>query len=64
MKTINFKSKSGIQGFDKKTIFFINNIPTYGNVKVYYKEGILERFFWMYKTELETKFNNKDFIKI
>jgi hypothetical protein len=59
---MKFKSKLGIDGFNKETVFLIKEIPTYGNIKVYYKEGILERFFWMYKTELETRIANKDFI--
>ena len=61
---MKFKSKLGIDGFDKETEFLIKEIPTHGNIKVYYKEGILERFFWLYKTELETRIENKDFITI
>jgi hypothetical protein len=59
-----FKSKSGIDGMKKDSIFLIKGIPNYGNVKVYYFDGILERFFFMFKTELETRIQNKDFINL
>ncbi len=62
--SFQFKSKIGIQGFSKETLFSIKHIPAYGNIKVYYKEGLLERFFWMFKNELELGLQSKKFIKL
>jgi hypothetical protein len=59
-----FKSKICIQGMDKETLFLIKEIPAYGNIKVYYKDGILERFFWMFKNQLEAGLKNKNFIEL
>jgi hypothetical protein len=59
-----FKSKIGIQGFSKETLFLIKDIPAHGNIKVYYKEGLLERFFWMIKNELQLGLESKKFIKL
>ena len=59
-----FKSKMGIEGMDKDATFQIQDIPNYGNIKVYYYDGILPRFFWMYKDELEKRTNKGDFIEV
>lgn len=61
---IYFKSKNGIAGFDKDKVFYIDKIAPYGNVKVYYYEGILPRFIWFYKSKIEDGFKNKDFYKV
>jgi hypothetical protein len=58
-----FKSKIGIVGMDKNATFQIQDIPNYGNIKVYYYDGILPRFFWIYKDELEKRIGEGDFIK-
>ena len=58
-----FKSKIGIEGMDKDATFQIQDIPNYGNIKVYYYDGILPRFFYMFKDELEKRMNKGDFIK-
>lgn len=61
---IYFKSKGGIQGFDKDEVFYVGEIPTYGNVKVHYYDGVLPRFIWFYKSKLEEGFESKDFYKV
>jgi hypothetical protein len=58
-----FKSKIGIVGMDKNATFQIQDIPNYGNIKVYYYDGILPRFFWIYKDELKKRIGEGDFIK-
>ena len=44
------------------TTFQIQDIPDYGNIKVYYYDGSLPRFFWMYKDEFNKKIGEGDFI--
>jgi hypothetical protein len=56
-----FKSKKGIQGMNKDATFLIKDIPSYGNIKVYYYDGRLERFFWLYKSHLQKHLDNKDY---
>ena len=58
-----FKSKKGIQGMNKDATFLIKDIPSYGNIKVYYYDGRLPRFFWMYKSHLQQNLDNKDFVE-
>jgi hypothetical protein len=58
-----FKSKMGIEGMSKDATFQIQDIPNYGNIKVYYYDGILPRFFYMFKDELEKRMGNGDFIE-
>jgi hypothetical protein len=58
-----FKSKKGIDGMDKDATFLIKDIPSYGNIKVYYYERRLERFFWMYKSHLQQHLDNKDYFE-
>ena len=57
-----FKSKMGIDGMNTDTTFQIQDIPDYGNIKVYYYDGSLPRFFWMYKDEFNKKIGEGDFI--
>jgi len=57
-----FKSKMGIDGMNTNTTFQIQDIPDYGNIKVYYYDGSLPRFFWMYKDEFNKKIGEGDFI--
>ena len=56
-----FKSKKGIDGMDKDATFLIKDIPSYGNIEVYYYDGRLEMFFWMYKSHLQKHLDNKDY---
>jgi hypothetical protein len=58
-----FKSKMGIEGMSKDATFQIQDIPNYGNIKVYYYDGTLPRFFYMFKDELEKRIGGGDFIK-
>ena len=51
---IYFKSKKPIDGFDADTTFLVKEIPSYGLLKIYYYDGLLELFVFFYK---------KDFIK-
>ena len=59
-----FKSKNGVSGFDKDKVFYVEEIPSYGNVKVFYYDGILPRFIWFYKSALEEGFANKNYYKV
>jgi len=61
---IYFKSKSGIQGFSKDEVFYIEEIPSYGNVKVYYYDGILPRFIFFSKSKIQEGFGNNDFYEV
>jgi len=56
-----FKSKKGIQGMNKDATFLIKKIPSYGNIEVYYYDGRLERFFWLYKSDLQKHLDDKDY---
>jgi len=56
-----FKSKKGIDGMDKDATFLIKDIPSFGNIKVYYYDGRLERFWWLYKSNLQQRLDNKDY---
>jgi len=58
-----FKSKKGIQGMNKDATFLIKKIPSYGNIEVYYYDGRLERFFWLYKSDLQKHLDNKDYFE-
>jgi hypothetical protein len=59
-----FKSKKGIEGMDKNATFLIKDIPSYGNLKVYYYDGILERFFSMYKNHFQKHLDNTDYYEV
>ena len=56
-----FKSKKGVDGMNKDATLLIKDIPEYGNIKVYYYDGRLERFFFMYKSYLQENLNNKNY---
>jgi hypothetical protein len=58
-----FKSKNRIPGMNKDATFLIKDIPSYGNIKVYYYDGRLERFWWLYKSTLQQHLDNKDYFE-
>jgi hypothetical protein len=47
----------------KDATFQIQDIPNYCNIKFYYYDGTLPRFFYMFKDELEKRMGNGDFIE-
>jgi hypothetical protein len=61
---IYFKSKKGVTGFDNDTTFFVKDIPSYGNIKVYRYDGRLERFIWFYKDMFAKGFKDGDFYEV
>ena len=48
---------------NKDATFLIKDIPSYGNIKVYYYDGRLERFFSLYKSHLQQHLDNKDYFE-